>query len=124
MQNFTSILSSHGFTADRYDFESTIIGFDYDIQFAFSDSKIFDFPRSRIFRQWSNPNAFIRADLKVKTGDIAAGLACFNQRWSSELRYQNPALEIVEVARDDRVASIRVLTISRHNAMTLLFNLI
>ncbi len=124
MKDFSSILSDHGFTADRYDFESTIIGFDYDIQFAFSDSNIFDFSRSRIFRQWSNPNAYIRADLKIKTGDINTGVACFNQRWSTELRYQNPVFEVVEVVPFDRFASIHVLTISQHNAMTLMFNII
>lgn len=123
MQNFTSILSSHDFTADRYDFESTIIGFDYDIQFAFSDSIVFDFPRSRILRQWSNPNAFIRADLKIKTGSIEEGLDCFNQRWSAELRYQKPVLEVVEVVPYDHCTSIHVLTISQHNAMTILFNI-
>lgn len=123
MYDFTSILSSHGFTADRYDFESTIIGFDYDIQFAFSDSTVFDFDRSRIVRQWTNPNAFIRTDLITKTGDIAAGVACFNQTWLTELGYQNPVVEVVEVVPSDRSTAIHVLTISKHNAMTLLFNI-
>lgn len=124
MYDFYSIISDHGFTLDRYDFESTIAGFDHDIHFALlNDRSVFDIDRSRSYRQWDDPNAFVRADLVTRGGDVAAGVRFFQQRWSTELRYENPVREIIDLRQSTTTATIRVLTISQHNAMTLLFNI-
>lgn len=123
MKDFPSILSDHGFTADRYDFESTIIGFDYDIQFALFDrDSLFDFQHSRIFRQWNTLEALIRTDLKIKTGDIDSAVKFFLLRWMSELRYANPVREVIRLYQSPYATRIHVLSITSHNAITLLFN--
>lgn len=124
MNDFYSIMLGHGFSADQYDFESTITGFDYDIHFALLDDRsVFDIDRSRSYRQWNTPNAFVRADLVTRDGDIAAGIRFFQQRWSTELCYDNPVHEIIDVQQCSHSAIIHVLTVSQHNAMTLQFNI-
>lgn len=124
MYDFHSIMLDHGFTADQYDFESTITGFDYDSHFALLDDRsIFDIDRSRSYRQWNNPNAYLRADLVTRDGDIAAGVRFFYQRWLSELRYENPVREFIDQHRQGRCVTIRALTISQTNAMTMQFNI-
>ncbi|UZE97228.1 hypothetical protein [Alkalimarinus alittae] len=122
--NFESILISHGFTPDRYDFESTIIGFDYDLHISLFDSHTcFDVDKCSTYRQWNQPNEYLRADLITLTGDVDAGIQFFYQRWCTELRYQNPVREVIDVQRLKQSAAIHVLTVSQHNAMTLLFNI-
>jgi len=112
-------MTTYGFTPECYDFESTIIGFDYDLQFAFFDtSTCFDINKCHIYRQWDNPNAFIRCELVTNDGDIDAGVQFFYHRWLTELRYENPVREIIDVQRFNQSAKINVLTISEHNAMT------
>lgn len=124
MNNFHSILAGYGFTPDRYDFESTIAGFGYDLQAALFDTHTcFDVERCQIARQFNNPNALIRADLITLTGDIDAAIQHFHQRWRTELYYQNTIREIIDVQRLDQSATIQVLTISQFNAMTLLITI-
>lgn len=122
--DFSSILIQHGFTRETYDFPSTIIGFDYDIQFALFDTNTcFDVDRSEIYRQWNNPDAFVHCDLVTINQDIDSALHFFHQRWATELRYQNPVREIIDVQIIKQLINIHVLTISTHNAMTLQFTI-
>lgn len=124
MYDFQAIMTSHGFTRDSYDFESTIAGFDYDIHFAlFDDDSIFDVDRSQSYRQWDNPCALVRTELLTRDGNLDNALKFFQKCWSSELRYQNPQREIIEICRSSDAIAINVLTISKHNAITLLFNI-
>ena len=124
MCDFHAIMTSHGFTRDSYDFESTIAGFDHDIHFAlFDDDSIFDVDRSRSYRQWDNPSAMVRTELVTRDGDLDAAVRFFQQRWVSELRYENPLREITDIRCSDDGVRIRVLTISEHTAITLLFNI-
>ena len=123
MYDFKSIMVSHGFTVDCYDFESAIIGFTHDISFSlFDTTTIFDVDQSQIIRQWDNPKAFIRAEL-VTSGSIDDAVRFFHDRWLSELRYENPVREIIDVCRSPYSALIHVLTIGQYNAMTLQFNI-
>ena len=124
MHDFQSIMIDHGFTADRYDFESTIIGFDYDIHSALLDSMTpFDVQRSRIYRQFNNPFAFLQVDLVRVRYSIDRAIKFFLLRWRDELRYLNPVCEIIEIYESDSSASIHVLTITEKNAITILFNI-
>ncbi|RLA18110.1 MAG: hypothetical protein DRQ62_14145 [Gammaproteobacteria bacterium] len=124
MYDFQSIMIGHGFTADQYDFESTIIGFDHDIHFSlFDNNSIFNINRSRTYRQWSNFNALLHVDLVTRNCDIEAAVCFVQQRWLTELRYQNAVREIIDLHQSSLFASIHVLTISRCNVMTILFNI-
>lgn len=124
MYDFQAIMTSHGFTRDSYDFESTIAGFDHDIHFAlFDDDSIFDVDRSHSCRQWDNPCALVRAELLTRDGNLDNALQFFQSRWLSKLRYQNPQREIIDVYRSSDVIAVHVLTISKQNAITLLFNI-
>jgi len=122
--DFESILTTHGFTRINYEFNLTIVGWSYDIEFAFFDSEsCFDINQCKIIRQWDDPNAFIRCELVTHAGDIPTAIKFFNQQWCSELRYENPIREIVDKQISYSSATIHVLTISQHNAMTLLFTI-
>lgn len=124
MHDFQSIMASHGFTVDRYDFESTIIGFDYDIYFSlFSDLTPFDVDRSRIYRQFDTPHAFLRVNLVRARYSIDRAVRFFQQRWRDDLRYLNPVCEIIETYQSENSARIHVLTISEKNAVTILFDI-
>ena len=121
MLDFESILTIHGFTSANYDFNLTIIGWSYDLEFAFFDSEsCFDINRCKIIRKRDNPNAFIRCDLVTHSGDISTAIQFFDQQWRNELRYENPVREIVDKQIYQSSATIHVLTISQHNAMTIL----
>jgi len=118
--DFSSILIDHGFTDDLYDFESTIIGFDYELYSALlGNLTVFHADRSRIYRQYDNPSAFVRADLVRKRYCIDRAIKFFLQRWRDELRYINPVCEIIEIYESSTSASIHVLSITNSNAITL-----
>jgi len=124
MKDFQIIMASHGFTDDTYDFDSTIAGFDYDIHFVLLDeNSIFDVDRSQLFRQWNNPSELVRVELLTLDGNLEKGLRFFHKKWLNELRYQNPVKEITDIFRSADSIVIRVLMISQHNAITLLFNI-
>jgi len=119
--NFQSLLCDQGYTPNSYDFESTIIGWSYDIDFALFDSTSpFDFHRSQIIRCWDNPEAYIHTILLVD-GDIAGATRLLIDRWYSCLQYDNPVLEIVNVQSSCTQSVVRMLTITNSNAMTLKF---
>lgn len=124
MHDFHSILIDYGFSTDSYDFESTIIGFDYDIHFSLFDnnSTVFDIDQCRIYRQWNCPNALVRCELISRNGNIEAAVKFFYDRWLSELRYENPELEIIDIRQHYHFTSVHILTISKRNAITLLLN--
>ena len=66
--------------------------------------------------------AAVQHKLKVRgvsSGDIDAAIQHFHQRWRSELQYQNPIREIIDVQKHNNTATIQVLTISKYNAMTI-----
>lgn len=120
--NFQSLLSDHGFTPNSYDFESTIIGWSYDIEFALFDSESpFDFQKSQIIRCWDDHEAYIHTKLFPVNGDISSATRFLLDRWYSELRYDNPVLEVVNVQRSPIQSVARMLTITKSNAMTLKF---
>lgn len=124
MFDFNSIVTANGFTYDSYDFESTIVGFDYDIQFALFDERtIFDMDRSRCYRQWDNPNAFLRCELVPLSGSVDDAVHFIHHRWWTELRYERPLWEVIDLRQRDGSATIHVLTITHKNAMTLLLNI-
>lgn len=75
MHDFPTILARYGFTPNQYDFDSTIVGFDYDLQFAlFDEDSPLDIERSKIIRQWDNPTAYLRCELFTQNTDTSAGL--------------------------------------------------
>ncbi len=118
--DFSSILIDHSFAPDLYDFESTIIGFDYELYSALLGSMtVFDVDRSRIYRQFNIPSAYVRADLVRKKYCIDRAVRFFLQRWRDELRYLNPICEIIEIYEFSTSASIHVLSITKSNAITL-----
>lgn len=121
--DFSSILEYYGFTRDTYDFESSVIGFDYDVHTVLLGSMTpFDINRSRIYRQFECPSALIRAEIVIKRYCIDRAIKFFLQRWRTELRYLNPICEIIEIYESSDSASIHVLSITETNAITLLIN--
>lgn len=125
MHNFAAILAQYGFTAEQYDFESTIVGFDYDLQFAlFDQDSVFDIEKSNIIRQWSNPSAYLRCELITRNNDTNNALAFFLQRWVSELRYSTVTREILDITQNKNSVEIRAVLLSPHNAMTFEFHIL
>lgn len=125
MHDFSVILAQYGFLPNQYDFESTIMGFDYDFQWSlFDQCNTFDTERSRIIRQWNNPTAYLRCELLTRNTSTSVGLAFFLQRWVSELRYQTVTREILDITDTKDVIEIRALLISPHNAMTFHVNIL
>lgn len=125
MHNFAAILAQYGFTSDKYDFESTIAGFDYDLQFAlFDQDSVFDIEKSNIFRQWNNPSAYLRCELITQNSDTNSALTFFLQRWVSELRYSTVTREILDITQEQNTVEIRALLLSQHNAMTFEFHIL
>lgn len=124
MNDFPSILAFHGFHPEIYYFESAIIGFDHDIYNALiHQSPIFDKRQCRITRQWSSPSAFLRCELVTHTGDLVSAVPFFYHQWMTELRYQHPIREIMMLDHKPGIATIQSLLISKHNAMTFLFQI-
>jgi len=122
--NFNTILTSYGFITSTYDFDSTTLGWLHDLHNALLDSEtIFDIDQCQIIQNLDNPNAFIRCELVTINNDIDAGIEFFHQRWRSELQYQNPVREIIDVQQRNDTATIQVLTISKDNAMTIRLNI-
>tara|TARA_R110001583_G_scaffold193306_1_gene361389 strand:- start:1745 stop:2143 length:399 start_codon:yes stop_codon:yes gene_type:complete len=125
MHDFSAILAQYGFTPDQYDFESTIAGFDYDLQFALLDQDSgFDTEKSNIIRQWNNPSAYLRCELITRNSDTNSALTFFLQRWVSELRYNTVTREILDITQKQNTVEIRALLISPHNAMTFEFHIL
>lgn len=124
MYEFYSIMTAHGLSTGGHDIESSIIGFDYDIQFSlFDQATVFDVDKCLILRQRDNPEAFVQCELVTGNGDIQAAISFFLHRWSTELRYQSPVREIIDIRTRSQSARIHILTISQFNAMTLLFTI-
>jgi hypothetical protein len=125
MHNFPKILKQYGFSPNQYDFESTIAGYDYDLQFAlFDQDSVFDIEKSNIVRQWNTPSAYLRCELITQNSDISTALTFFLQRWVSELRYSSVTREILDITQKQNTAEIRALLISTHNAMTFEFHIL
>lgn len=104
---------------NSYYFESTIAGFDYDLQFAlFDQDNAFDIEKSNIIRQWDSPNAYLRCELLTRNNDTNNALRFFLQRWVSELRYNLVTREILDITHKQNTVEIHALIISPHNAMT------
>ena len=124
MLDFNSILNDYGFSADNYDFESTIIGFSYDIESALwgSDS-IFVQDQCQIIRNWDDPSAYIHAHLVTVDGDVEHGTKYLLHRWKTEIRYGNPVVEVIDTRCSGIQTVIRILTITNSNAMTLKFTI-
>jgi hypothetical protein len=119
MNDFASILAYNGFTPARYDFDSTIAGFDNDLQFAlFDHDTAFDIEQSKIIRQRDNPTVYLRCELITQNASLDDALLLFLKRWVSELRYNNVTREILDITQQLESIEIRVLLISPQNAMT------
>lgn len=119
MHDFPTVLAQHGFTPEKYDFDSTIAGFDYDLQFAlFDQDSVFDIEKSNIVRQWDNPSAYLRCELITRNRDTNCALTFFLQRWVSELRYNTVTREVLDITQEQNTVEIRALLISPQNAMT------
>ena len=124
MLDFHSILNDYGFSADNYDFESTIIGFSQDIFAALLDAEsCFDGDQCRVLRQWDDRNAHIRCELVTRDHNIQSAMEFFDQQWVRQLRYENPVCEVIIKRVDDQRATIQVLCISKHNAITMMFSI-
>nr|WP_289109139.1 hypothetical protein [uncultured Halomonas sp.] len=65
----------------------------------------------------------MRCGLIAESGDLASAVQHFYARWFEELRYENPVLELLNLEMREDVASIHVLTITKANAMTFVFNI-
>ena len=121
-KNFQSLLCDQGYTPKSYDFESTIIGWSFDIDFTLFDSASpFDLNLSQVIRCWNSPEAYIHTVLVPTDGDIAGATRFLLNRWCSELRYSNPMLEIINVQSNRIQSVVRMLTITNSNAITLKF---
>ena len=124
MLDFHSILNDRGFSAENYDFESTIIGFSYDIEFALFDFlSPFGWDCSQINRCWDNSEAYIHAILIPVDGDIDRGTKFLLDRWCATLRYQDPIREVVSTDSSGTQSVLRMLTMTKSNAMTLKFTI-
>ena len=119
--NFQSQLSDHGFTPNSYDFESTIIGWSWDIEFALFSQSPFDFQKCQIIRCWDSPEAYLHTVLVPVDGDIAGAKRFLLDRWNSELRYENPVMEVLVCQSSPIQSVLQMLTITKSNAMTLKF---
>lgn len=116
-------MEKHGFSLQTYDFDSTMLGFQHDIFNALiHDDPVFS-PRSTIRQQPRCPSSLICCELITESGDLPAAIQHFYAQWFSELRYENPIVELLNLAVRADAATIHVLTISKRNAMTFLFNI-
>jgi hypothetical protein len=119
MHDFAAILADNGFTPDYYDVDSTIAGFDYDLQFAlFDEDTVFDIEQSKIIRQWDNPTAYLRCELTIRNASLDDALLLFLKRWVSELRYNSATREILDITQLPESIEIHALLISTHTAIT------
>jgi hypothetical protein len=124
MHDFAAILADHGFTPDHYDIDSTIAGFDYDLQFAlFDEDTVFDIEQSKIIRQRDNPTAYLRCELVTQNASLNDALLLFLKRWDSELRYNNLTREILNITQQRKSIEIHALLISPQNAKTFHINI-
>ncbi|WP_372982668.1 hypothetical protein [Marinobacter sediminum] len=124
MHDFETILTQNGFTRDRYDVDSTIAGFDYDLQFSLLDKhSLFDSEQSHTKRQWDEPSAYLKCQLISRTPNLDDALQFFLERWVSELRYQRITREILDITHTHKGIQINALIISPHNAMTFHFQI-
>jgi len=65
----------------------------------------------------------LRCELVTQSDDLPAAVQHFYARWFEELRYSNSVLELLNLEMHEDTASIHVLTISKANAMTFVFNI-
>src|SRR5690554_2007679 len=121
--NFASLLLEHGFTPKIYDFDSTMLGFQHDIFNALIHNDPVFSEQSFICEQPDCPDALLCCELVTKSDNLSAAVQHFYARWFEELRYENPVLELLNLAMHKDTASIHVLTISKANAMTFVFNI-
>ena len=99
-----------------------MLGFHHEIYNALIHrNPVFDL-NSRVYQQPESPEAFICCEL-ITNEALDRATSYFYQVWYAELRYENPELEIVDLARRSTDAVIQALTISQHNAMTFLFTI-
>ncbi|MBQ0747678.1 MAG: hypothetical protein KBT82_04295 [Marinobacter sp.] len=122
-KDFASLLVKHGFTPQTYDFDSTMLGFQHDIFNALIHNDSVFSEQSLIRAQPDCPDALLRCELIAESGDLASAVQHFYARWFAELRYENPMLELLNLEMREDVASIHVLTITKANAMTFVFNI-
>lgn len=121
--NFASLLLEHGFNPKTYDFDSTMLGFQHDIFNALIHNDPVFSEQSFIREQPDCPDALLRCELVTQSDDLSAAVQHFYARWIEELRYENPVLELLNLEMHEDAASIHVLTISKANAMTFVFNI-
>ena len=122
-KDFASLLLEHGFTRKTYDFDSTMLGFQHDIFNALIHNDSVFSEQSFIRAQPDCPDALLRCELIAESGDLASAVQHFYERWFEELRYSNSVLELLNLEIHEDVASIQVLTITKANAMTFVFNI-
>ena len=121
--NFAALLLEHGFTPKTYDFDSTMLGFQHDIFNALIHNDQVFSEQSFIREQPDCPDALLRCELVTQSDDLSAAVQHFYARWFEELRYSNSVLELLNLEMHEDAASIHVLTISKANAMTFVFNI-
>lgn len=120
---FPAILVEHGFDPDEYDFQATALGFHHDIYNALiHGSSVFN-DQSRIYHQLHLPDALLRCELVRCAGNAEAAIPHFYQQWVTELRYQYPVREVLDLHQQHHTATVHALLISQHNAMTFEFNI-
>ena len=120
---FAALLLEHGFTPKTYDFDSTMLGFQHDIFNALIHNDPVFSEQSFIREQPDCHDALLRCELVSKSDDLSAVVQHFYVRWFEEIRYENPVLELLNLKMHEDAASIHVLTISKANAMTFVFNI-
>src|SRR5690554_4034903 len=79
--------------------------------------------QSFIREQPDCPDALLRCELVTQSDDLPAAVQHFYAQWFEELRYSNSVLELLNLEMHEDTASIHVLTISKVNAMTFVFNI-
>lgn len=121
--DFPTLLVEHGFTPFAYDFASSMLGFVHEIfNTLIHDDPVFS-AQSEIYQQPHSPDAFMRCELITRSGDLVTAIQYFHRQWFTELRYQNPLVEILNLDLREGTATINALMISRYNAMTFLFTI-
>src|SRR5690554_653760 len=121
--NFASLLLDHGFTPKTYDFDATMLGFQHDIfNTLIHNDPVFS-EQSFIREQLDCLAALLRCELVTQSENLSAAVRHFYARWFEELRYENPVLELLNLEMHKDTASIHVLTISKADAMTFVFNI-
>ncbi|MEX1668366.1 hypothetical protein AB4876_05550 [Zhongshania guokunii] len=124
MLDFQSILTAYGFGIVDEEMQSTIAGFAHDFSNALlSTPTIFNVAKSRIQRQPDSLNALLRCDLVYSELNQRDCLEHFFNIWFSEIRYDHPVREVIDIRNTGKIVSVQILVVGHRTAITALCRL-